>query len=940
MKIVKKSREFNEAIKLNEYKIGNDYANVFAKTFKKTKQKILYLNMKNNKLEDDGAKAIINALTEHILEIDISWNQKIGFSAYSWLGQRANSIFFRLTKLTLDHNNISLKSLEALWEGLAYSTSLKILNLNHNNLENEHAFVLADLLRDSSLKMLFIAWNRIRDKGAERIFQQLENNLFLQVFDGSFNSFSSGIISNNRNTKKIKNKIAPNEEIYTSVNWAKQMSQMFENNFTLIHMDLSHNNFSDDDWKEISKGLNKNRSVLGLHMSGNSRDTNALGFIDRIPNADPGVAHIHTRIHESLETGVLSEKRQEFKASSNCWICEGWKQVKFTFVPRTSTEDIIDEFTPVYIHLDWDDYEPDLMVRDFETGIHSVIRMVPPREIKYFYTFGDHHIRIAKDQPVMNNFSTYEMDIHNEVNINIPKMNFINNFYSTKSLITEEFLNKMSVKPRPDPKNPPIRVRPKTPWDFNKSIFAAYKQDTPELLDNCFETDWENSRIPKIVKGDGEEEVKEFLRSQYRSIRECYKYYAGIIPSNQVFCISKTMFNEIINGIQPSIIDSNLSIAAIDLEFITTVSGFKGGKLNPNRDLIRFQFLEIFVRLAVHKYFRTKIWKSKCEAIQKFFNEDIGVFLSKFRSYEWREHKYFCEEVEFILKEYSEELEELFKMYSGRYTMPSQPKFVSLEEFGEMIANSGVLSLNLANKDIGKYYNLSLETEIDELENEKHMQMFTLEFYEAIARVAEKIQFTDEKLGPESTTNLISQIGGNLSSRKNTEANEQLKEKDQIFIQVQKDIPQSESNSSNSSDNILNEATEDEFMKQSTIVKGKDFYFPLHHELQNSDESAYSLGDGDKLYLKLEHLIKILIRNWFKKKMKKMSNKLNHQLSKKTNIFLIDEDTPRMSQQGTPRKHLSNSVYEFKRAFTKNLPSKNAISTLQPLSPSERGSAT
>lgn len=52
-------------------------------------------------------------------------------------------------------------------------------------------------------------------------------------------------------------------------------------------------------------------------MSGNSRDTNALGFIDRIPNADPGVAHIHTRIHESLETGVLSAKRQEFKASSN-----------------------------------------------------------------------------------------------------------------------------------------------------------------------------------------------------------------------------------------------------------------------------------------------------------------------------------------------------------------------------------------------------------------------------------------------------------------------------------------------------------------------------------------------------------------------------------------------------------------------------------------------
>ena len=101
----------------------------------------------------------------------------------------------------------------------------------------------------------------------------------------------------------------------------------------------------------------------------------------------------------------------------------------------------------------------------------------------------------------------------------------------------------------------------------------------------------------------------------------------------------------------------------------------------------------------------------------------------------------FWEEVEFILKEYREELDELFKTYSGRYTMPSKPKFVSVEEFTEMISASGVLSLNIANKDIGKYFNLSIETQPDELDNDRHMQMFTLEFYEAIARIADKIEF-------------------------------------------------------------------------------------------------------------------------------------------------------------------------------------------------------
>ena len=190
-------------------------------------------------------------------------------------------------------------------------------------------------------------------------------------------------------------------------------------------------------------------------------------------------------------------------------------------------------------------------------------------------------------------------------------------------------------------------------------------------------------------------EIKEFLRSNYLNIRECYKYYAGIIPSNGVFCICKTLFNEIINFITPSIIDSNLTITAIDLEFITTISGIKPWKMNPHRDLVRFQFMEIFVRLGIHKYFKNKIWKTKFEAIQKFFNEDLGNFFWKFRSYEWRENEYYCEEVEYIIKEYMGQLDELFAMYSGRYTMPSKPKFVSLEEFCIMIDSSGVLSLNI-----------------------------------------------------------------------------------------------------------------------------------------------------------------------------------------------------------------------------------------------------
>lgn len=68
----KDARDSDEVTRLNEYKIGDEYANVFASRLKKTDQKILHLNLRNSKLTDAEAKAIIENLTEYILTIDLS----------------------------------------------------------------------------------------------------------------------------------------------------------------------------------------------------------------------------------------------------------------------------------------------------------------------------------------------------------------------------------------------------------------------------------------------------------------------------------------------------------------------------------------------------------------------------------------------------------------------------------------------------------------------------------------------------------------------------------------------------------------------------------------------------------------------------------------------------------------------------------------------------
>ncbi len=48
----------------------------------------------------------------------------------------------------------------------------------------------------------------------------------------------------------------------------------------------------------------------------------------------------------------------------------------------------MDDNTLVYIHLSSDNYEPDLMEKDDLTGEYTLLRMVPPGEVKYYFSIG------------------------------------------------------------------------------------------------------------------------------------------------------------------------------------------------------------------------------------------------------------------------------------------------------------------------------------------------------------------------------------------------------------------------------------------------------------------------------------------------------------------------------------------------------------------------
>jgi len=84
------------------------------------------------------------------------------------------------------------------------------------------------------------------------------------------------------------------------------------------------------------------------------------------------------------------------KAYSNCWICEGWTQMKFIFVSGVTIPREIKQDENVFIHLSFEGYTPDYMLPEKKAGVYYSVRMVPPGPLNFFYTINDEYFHTAE----------------------------------------------------------------------------------------------------------------------------------------------------------------------------------------------------------------------------------------------------------------------------------------------------------------------------------------------------------------------------------------------------------------------------------------------------------------------------------------------------------------------------------------------------------------
>jgi hypothetical protein len=92
-----------------------------------------------------------------------------------------------------------------------------------------------------------------------------------------------------------------------------------------------------------------------------------------------------------------------------------------------------------------------------------------------------------------------------------------------------------------------------------------------------------------------------------------------------------------------------------------------------------------------------------------------------------------------LVKKHINVLKDIYRKFSGREIMPNEEPNMSMQEFIDMVTQSKVVDDSFGAREIGVVFNVSMMTQMDEINKERHTRMNFVEFVEALCRVADRV---------------------------------------------------------------------------------------------------------------------------------------------------------------------------------------------------------
>ena len=798
-------------IDLSENHIGKSQIENLVNFLQDPKCNLENLNLFGNFLGNENIKAICDALAFYVE--------------------------YKLETLNLGKNNITPVCTDSIVNLFSKCSGLRVFVINHNWLDNNSATkIIKELINHYELRTLDLSWNCIGDAMTSELSYESIVNRALNHPERLYNNFTLNEtlttlkLNFRRNPllppldsldgkkqpqdkKKGKKETLP-VKLFTEPKkipekpklpspFAVELGEYFaKTSLSLTHLDISHNNLNYEDCKLIGEKSKANHQILGIHVDGNCMEINCLGFISPLEDLKNEKYYSESQIFYGLsreyalrKTGI--EKVRKIRGKNNCWICEGFREVKFEYIPKEPIEDPNNHL--VKLHLNFDDYRPFDMICNGTS--FQIVRMCPPGEINYFFTVDSVPVKTQAPSG-SNNFEklkfesdyikyTFEPDYMEELNnirqkllyqkkkeneneseeeenedddMNNKDKNSLLNLSKNKITITVDTISKVHVKvnhavvnenlskniffaePRPE-KIINKFVKPRTPWTFPISIWAYYGYEyegiSEDYYNSCFEFDFDRCQFQKDFKEEGSlAELKKFLRERYRDIIDCYKYYSSM-SGFQVWQITQNNLTEFISHCT-GMCDIKYDINNIFLTQKTVCGNLldkeerKKNNRNLSDNIVRHQFMSLLVRAAKDKYVTVlKVTKDPLIATKMAFENHYDQAIKGFGYHKWRMERYYNEPVDNFLKAFLPILDGVYLSVAKQKGPRKKDVWMELDEFNNFV--QCIVDINeYPIRDNPIIFNQSINLQVNEIYTDKHLNMLLPEFLEALCRAVDK----------------------------------------------------------------------------------------------------------------------------------------------------------------------------------------------------------
>ena len=323
------------------------------------------------------------------------------------------------------------------------------------------------------------------------------------------------------------------------------------------------------------------------------------------------------------------------------------------------------------------------------------------------------------------------------------------------------------------------------PWDIDKSVFAPRRRasDGKDYYNNAkvqalqFEMDWKRliskerftgfveresikaaveDCMPKPKKGAEIESIKECLRVNFHALSRCFIYYS-LLGNGDIFSMQLNEYSDFLDSCNiPDPESESCKRSHCDTLFITANYEETRDDDNDNTALMRFEFLEVIVRLAVMKFGggQAETWNLS-DNVNRLITRLILPSMPPMAMQdedEYRRNRLYCDEMDVL---YNKHLDLIRALYS-RYRLPPREggvraKLINLDDWMELFENVKLVDDFFTLRDLKCCFVFARMTAIDEYNTRKNEQLMFVDFLDALGRVAElvnlPIQREVEKLG-------------------------------------------------------------------------------------------------------------------------------------------------------------------------------------------------